>query len=145
MMTSSKAAPQIEELKTQAKRLREKLRSAGVSLSHSAALEMLAHQHGARDWNTLVAKVENRMQFGVGDRVEGQYLGQPFTAEIRGITMLGDGSSRRITLQFDQPVDVVRFDSFSSLRQRVTGSIGWDGRSHRRTSDGKPQLLVRPI
>ncbi|SLN46597.1 glyoxalase superfamily protein [Ruegeria meonggei] len=134
----------IEELKAQAKRLREKLRAADVSLSHSEALELVAHQHGAKDWNTLRALAGNRMLLRVGDRVEGRYLGQPFSAEIRGLTMLGDGALRRVTLQFDDPVDVVQFDSFSAFRQRVTGEIGWDGRSTRYTSDGQPQLVVRP-
>jgi len=140
----SQAISTIAELKTQAKRLRERLRLTGVQISHGQALELLAHQHGVKDWNTLHAMAGNRMLLRVGDRVDGRYLGQPFTAEIRGMTMLGDGAQRRLTLQFDTPVDVVRFDSFSSYRQRVTGEIGWDGRSTRRTSDGEPQLVVRP-
>ncbi|WP_170762819.1 glyoxalase superfamily protein [Ruegeria lacuscaerulensis] len=143
-MTMSQNIAPVEELKAQAKRLREKLRSSGVQLSHSEALELLAHQHGARDWNTLCAMSGNRMHLRVGDRVEGRYLGQPFTAGIRGLTLLGDGTHRRVTLHFDRPVDVVRFDSFSAFRQRVTGEIGWDGRSPRETSDGEPQLVVRP-
>ncbi len=143
-MTHTQNIAPVAELKEQAKRLRKRLQDTGVKLSHGEALELLAHQHGARDWNTLHAMAGNRMQLRVGDRVEGRYLGQPFTAEIRGLTLLGDGSHRRVTLKFDAPVDVVRFDSFSSLRQRVTGEIGWDGRSTRHTSDGEPQLIVRP-
>ncbi|WP_374041586.1 glyoxalase superfamily protein [Ruegeria sp. YS9] len=145
MMTRSRTVAPVEELKAQAKRLREELKTKGVLLSHSAALELLAHQHGVRDWNTLHAMAGNRMHLRVGDRVEGRYLGQAFTAEIRGMTMLGDGARRRVTLHFDTPVDVVRFDSFSAFRQRVTGEIGWDGRSRRHTSDGEPQLVVRPV
>ena len=144
-MTRSRTVAPVEELKAQAKRLREELKTKGVSLSHSAALELLAHQHGVRDWNTLHAMAGNQMHLRVGDRVEGCYLGQAFKAEIRGMTMLGDGARRRVTLHFDTPVDVVRFDSFSAFRQRVTGEIGWDGRSQRRTSDGVPQLVVRPV
>lgn len=143
-MTMSQDIAPIAELKAQAKRLRDRLRLTGVHISHGQALELLAHQHGVKDWNTLHAMSGNRMHLRVGDRVEGRYLGQPFTAEIRGMTMLGDGERRRLTLQFDTPVDVVRFDSFSSYRQRVTGEIGWDGRSTRRTSDGEPHLVVRP-
>ncbi|SDX30521.1 hypothetical protein SAMN05444358_104224 [Ruegeria halocynthiae] len=143
-MTLSQDIAPIEELKAQAKRLRQKLGSADLQITHGEALELLAHQYGARDWNTLHAMAGNRMRLRVGDRVEGQYLGQPFSAEIRSMTMLGDGSHRRVTLHFDKPVDVVRFDSFSAFRQRVTGEIGWDGRSTRQTSDGEPQLVVRP-
>jgi len=39
----------------------------------------------------------------------------------------------------------VKFDSFSNLRQRVSGIIGWDGRSTRKTSDGVPHLIVEPM
>ncbi|AAV96617.1 hypothetical protein SPO3390 [Ruegeria pomeroyi DSS-3] len=145
MMTHVIPTAPIEAYKTQARRLRDDLHAAGTPVSHSRALELVAHQHGARDWNTLVAGAGNRLRFSVGDRVSGTYLGQPFTAEIRGLTLLGDGSHRRITLHFDQPVDVVRFDSFSALRQRVSGVIGWDGRSSHCTSDGQPQLIVRPV
>ncbi len=144
-MTVTENIAPVEELKSQARRLREKLRVSGVEVSHGKALELIAHQHGARDWNTLHAKAGNRMILRVGDRVEGQYLGQPFTAEIRGLSVMGDGSYRRITLHLDEAVDVVTFDSFSSYRQRVNGQIGWDGRSARHTSDGQPHLVVRPI
>ncbi|WP_170451560.1 glyoxalase superfamily protein [Ruegeria arenilitoris] len=143
-MTQIRNIAPVGELKVQAIRLREKLRGAGVALSHAQSLEMIAHQHGARDWNTLHAMAGNRLHLKVGDRVRGTYLGQPFTGEIRGLTMLGDGAQRRITLQFDTPVDVVTFDSFSAFRQRVSGQIGWDGRSARHTSNGEPQLVVRP-
>ncbi len=143
-MTIQKTIPPVDELKAQAKRLREDLRAREMTLSHSEALEILAHQYGVRDWNILHAKAGNRMHLRVGDRVEGRYLGQPFSAEIRGMTLLGDGANRRVTLHFETPVDVVQFESFSSYRQRVTGVIGWDGRSAQRTSDGQPQLVVRP-
>ncbi|MES0862252.1 glyoxalase superfamily protein [Ruegeria sp. SCPT10] len=143
-MTRSDSIAPVTELKSQAKRLREALKTTGVFVSHSAALELLARQHGVRDWNTLTAIAGSRMHLSVGDRVKGRYLGQPFTAQIRGLTVLGDGAQRRLTLQFDAPVDVVRFDSFSAIRQRVTGVIGWDGRSTRCTSDGEPQLVVQP-
>ena len=31
------------------------LATAGINVSHSLALELIAHQYGARDWNTLAA------------------------------------------------------------------------------------------
>jgi len=135
----------IEELKASAKRLREKLRRSGLELSHSQTLELIAHQHGARDWNTLCALSRRSRHLRVGDRIAGRYLGQPFAGVIRGLSVLGDGAHRRITLHFDEPVDVVRFDSFSALRQRVTGIIGWDGRSPKRTSNGEPHLVLQSV
>lgn len=143
-MTAIKEIPSVDELKTQARRLRSELSGAGTELSHSQSLELLARQHGFRDWNTLRARAGNGLRLGVGDRVRGTYLGQDFAGEVRAVSMLGDGARRRVTLHFDAPVDVVRFDSFSAYRQRVTGVIGWDGRSLAKTSDGQPQLIVRP-
>jgi hypothetical protein len=49
----------------------------------------------------------------------------------------------RVTVTFDEPVDVVRFDSFSNLRQRVSCTIDSDGRTPENTSDGRPQLVFR--
>lgn len=143
-MTNAIPLAPVAELKAQAKRLRGQLRESGVEINHAQSLELLARQHGLRDWNTLHAKAGNRLHLRVGDKVRGCYLGQPFTGEIRGLRVLGDGSQRQITLHFDTPVDVVQFDSFSSFRQRVSGMIGWDGRSPRRTSNGLPQLIVEP-
>ena len=48
-----------------------------------------------------------------------------------------------IVLHFDEPVDVVEFDSFSGLRQRVQGLISEDGVSWQKTSDGVPHLVVQ--
>src|SRR5690242_1103197 len=42
--------------KQMAKRLRVDLAARDVALSHSEALEIVAHQYGARDWNTLAAR-----------------------------------------------------------------------------------------
>ncbi len=42
--------------KSMARRLRADLAARGVTLSHSEALEVVAHQYGARDWNTLAAR-----------------------------------------------------------------------------------------
>lgn len=42
--------------KSMARRLRADLAARDVTMSHSEALEIVAHQHGARDWNTLAAR-----------------------------------------------------------------------------------------
>ncbi len=143
-MTDTRMLPSVTELKTQARRLRDSLRASGVDLSHSAALEQIAHQHGARDWNTLHALAGNQLTLRIGERVKGRYLGQPFTGEVRGLAVRGDGSHQRVTLHFDEPVDVVTFDSFSAYRQRVSADIGPDGTSPQRISTGEPQLVVMP-
>ncbi len=147
MMTSN-STDRLTDLKTQARRLRRDMAETGRAISHSQALEMIAHQQGARDWNTLSATVrrnDNKRPFAVGDRVEGQYLGQPFTGYVHGLSVGPQCKYQRITLHFDEPVDVVTFDSFSSFRQRVSAVIDDEGRSLYRISSGAPQLVLHHV
>lgn len=133
----------IDEAKAQAKALRAALTVQGYTITHAQALELVAQQHGAKDWNTLHARLSQPTappELALGDRVRGQYLGQPFNGKIIGLS--GPASHRQIEIRFDQPVDVVRFESFSNLRQQIRATVNESGRSHRRTSDGVPQLIV---
>ncbi|MHA6263006.1 glyoxalase superfamily protein [Arenibacterium sp. CAU 1754] len=144
-MTNLPSSPRVEAFKAQARRLRTQLAGTGTDISHSQALELVAQQQGARDWNTLRALASrpgNNRPLAVGDRVTGHYLGQPFTGYVHGLSHGEHGDHSRITLHFDDPVDVVTFDSFSSFRQRVSATIGPDGRSPRKTSNGEPQIIV---
>ncbi len=136
--------PSLDGLKDQARRLRNELEAEGQQTSHSKALELVASQYGFRDWNTLHAVVGNRPPLNpwmLGSKVKGFYLGQPFEAEILGVQALQSQPGRyRLTLHFDEPVDVVTFESFSAFRQRVHCTIGEDGRTVEKTSNGRPQL-----
>lgn len=133
----------LDQVKAQAKALRAALQAQGNVINHAQALELVARQHGAKDWNTLHARLALRNappELALGDRVQGRYLGQAFAGRIIGLS--GPASHRQIEIRFDQPVDVVQFDSFSNLRQQIRATIDENGRSHRRTSDGLPQLVV---
>jgi catechol 2,3-dioxygenase-like lactoylglutathione lyase family enzyme len=56
--------------KQMAKRLRTDLAERGVAVSHAEALEIVAHQHGVRDWNTLAARpASDPVQGGDGPAV----------------------------------------------------------------------------
>ncbi|ARM11632.1 MULTISPECIES: glyoxalase superfamily protein [Rhizobium] len=139
--------PGIDELKAQAKRLRQAMNDRGTALTHSAALEMIARQHGARDWNTLAAlaakpNVAAKTPPFVGAHVRGRYLNQPFTGEILSLSALPGGELYRITIHFDEAVDVVTFESFSAFRRRVSAQIDADGVSPRKTSNGVPHLVL---
>ncbi|MEP0520076.1 MAG: glyoxalase superfamily protein [Hyphomicrobiales bacterium] len=137
--------PPLEELKAQAKRLRTTLETEGTVISHSRSLELIAHQFGHKDWNTLHAAIGNRPKspsLKIGDKVNGHYLGQPFKAEILGIQASTRFDKWRVTFLFDEPIDVVTFDSFSAFRRRVTCNIGKDGRTIEKTSNGQPQLSL---
>lgn len=134
----------LADLKTQAKSLRQALAGSGHAISHSQSLELLARQMGHRDWNTLHASAGNTptVPYHVGQRVSGAYIGQRFQAEIIGVRTLADKSRFHITLRFDQPVDVIRFDSMSNLRSQVSATVDRTGRTFEKTSDGQPHLVL---
>lgn len=136
--------PTIEDLKLQAKRLRTSLGEGGKTVSHAEALELVARQHGHRDWNTAHAAAGNRppVAWHVGQVLTGTYLGQRFIGEVLAVQKIGETGQHRVTLHFDEPVDVVTFDSFSAFRQRVTVTLGPDGTTAAKTSNGQPHMRV---
>lgn len=136
------SGPMIAALKTRAKTLRDERSGIGTPTSYGQALELVAHENGARDWNTLRARVAKPLRLAPGMTVAGRYLGQSFAGHVHAVSLLGALNQMRVTLHFDAPVDVVTFDSFSSMRQRVTAVIGPDGRSAVHTSDGTPHLVL---
>ncbi|WP_046116531.1 glyoxalase superfamily protein [Ensifer aridi] len=143
MTHETRRLPSLDVLKDQAKRLRSRLASEGEEISHSKSLELIAAQYGFRDWNTLHAAAGNRPPFNpwmLGSRVTGHYLGQAFEAEILSAQALGATGRYRLTFRFDEPVDVVTFESFSAFRHRVTATIDESGRTVERTSNGRPHL-----
>jgi len=144
MMSYSLMLPSLETLKAQAKRLRDALAEEGDFIKHGEALELVARQFGYRDWNTLHAAAGNRqpLPVAVGNDVSGLYLGQPFKARILSLQTLADDGYLRISLDLDEAVDVVKFDSFSAYRKRITATIGPDGSTVTRTSDGEPHLRL---
>ena len=143
-MRSTTPLPSLDALKDQAKRLRARFAAEGETVLHARALELVAAQYGYRDWNTLHAAVGNRPPLDpwmLGSRVRGHYLGQPFDANVLGVQAVGSQPGRyRLTLHFDEPVDVVTFESFSAFRQRVHCTIDGTGRTVEKTSNGRPHL-----
>ncbi|MEM1047500.1 MAG: glyoxalase superfamily protein [Pseudomonadota bacterium] len=136
--------PDLSALKRQASLLRTALAAEGNAISHSGALELLARQHGFRDWNGLHAaateSVSMRDRLTVGARVRGRYIGRPFEGEVVGVRRFGTEGGLRLVVHFDKPVDVVKVPTFSAWRQRVSCTIDRHGRTAERTSDGRPHL-----
>lgn len=132
------------QAKARARELRAACAQRGESLSHSHALEAVAHELGYRDWNTASARLSNQPEvpLQVGERVSGRYLKQPFAGRVHAVRELAGGMGYEVTLHFDEPVDVVEFESFSGLRQRVSAMIDENGISWSKTSDGVPHLIV---
>ena len=135
--------PSRTALKAQAKRLRATLNTAGTPCSHAQALETIAHQWGARDWNTLHARASDTPQPGYvpGQRITGRYLGIRFAGQIRAAARVGS-EQHRLTLRFDTPIDVVTSVHFSSFRRQVNCVVDGKGRSARKTSDGQPHVVL---
>jgi len=126
-----------DQAKAYARLLRAQSAKEGTPISHSAALERVAKECGFASWNLHSARLSNAPSaIQVGDRVEGYYLKQSFTGTVRGLRELGYGDAYQVTVDLDQPVDVVTFDSFSNLRQRISATISKDGISQQKTSDG---------
>lgn len=149
-MNESSPLPSLDALKQQAKRLRVALDGPGTgdsaAIGHGKALELVAQLHGYKDWNTLHAALGNRppvSPVALGARVRGHYLGQAFEGEVLGVQSLASPGRYRITLGFDEPVDVVTFPSFSNFRSRVSCVIDGVGATAEKTSDGRPQLQLR--
>lgn len=138
--------PSLDVLKDQAKRLRDTLGRQGTAINHSKALELIAAQYGFRDWNTLMGAIGNRpptRSYGIGDQVIGHYLGQMFTGTIIGVQTLTNAYGRyRVTFDFDEPVDVITFESWSAYRKRVTCTLDEEGVTLEKTSNGKPHMVL---
>ncbi|MTI42275.1 hypothetical protein JM93_02273 [Roseibium hamelinense] len=136
----------VQNLKEQAKRLRNAIPSVlQQTCTHGQALELIAKQLGSRDWNTLLATTRSRTSektFSLGQRVSGEYMRQPYSAKVIGISQLADANRYRVTLQLDHPVDVVTFESFSCFRSRISAVVDRFGISIARTSDGNPHLKI---
>lgn len=136
-------------LKQQARRLRQDLAHSGHAISHALALEKVAHLWGARDWNTLAAAAPrdsamiNRAIWQIGQRVSGRYIGQRFEGSIKSANRQTAGFWR-LTLVFDNAVDVVTSEHFSNFRKQIACTINAQGVSPARTSDGAPQMRIFP-
>ena len=135
----------IAEAKAHAKSLRSALAADGTVLGHAQALELVARQNGARDWNTLSARLANAAPppLHLHQRVQGRYLGQPFKGEITALS--SSGTYYSVTVRFDEPVDTVTFDSFSNMRRVVRSVVDLDGNSVRKTSNGTLHLVLSAI
>ena len=136
----------IEQAKILAKRLRTQLEKDGQTISHSKSLELLAVQNGFRDWNTMYASFGNQAQtttpLSVDAKVSGQYLGHDFTATVLGVQSKNGGSRYKVSLDLDEAVDVVSFDSFSCFRKRINATINQNGITSEKNSLGVPILKI---
>lgn len=132
------------ELKAEARALKQERADKNKTISHSQALELVAKSHGFKDWNTASALLAETMvcPVQIGERVSGEYLKQPFVGTVLGTQALHGGTLFRCNIHFDEPVDVVTFDSFSAFRQRVLCRVDAKGISPDKTGDGQPHMRL---
>ncbi|WP_108127602.1 glyoxalase superfamily protein [Saccharospirillum mangrovi] len=140
----SEPLPTREQIKAQAKRLRQAMAADGETISHSQALELIAAHHGFRDWNTLSAQLDADAPVLPGASVSGRYLGRTFTATVLSVEPVQLGAWH-IQLQLDEAIDVVESEHFSSLRRRIRATIDHHGVTQEKISGGVPvlQLVLR--
>jgi hypothetical protein len=77
----------------------------------------------------------------VGQRVSGRYLGHWFTGKIKAIQSICSVHCT-LTLVFDEAVDVVESKRFSNLRRQVNCTVGLDGQSSAKISNGQAQMVL---
>lgn len=129
------------DYKINARRLRDALASDGIAISHAKALELVARQEGARDWNTLAARpnastaeeAATSAPFSVGETVSGTFNGNPAQGRVIGLEETIKPDLWRVTVAFNPPVDVSTSTLFSAERRRIQMVVGADGRSRRLT------------
>ena len=73
--------------------------------------------------------------------MRGAYLGQPFEGCIVAAEPTRPGWFA-LTIDLDEAVDVVAFESFSNYRKRIRATVGPLGESREKTSDGQPHLVI---
>lgn len=136
--------PSLNALKAQAKSLRQSLASTGHMINHAQSLELLAKQLGHRDWNTLHAKsgITPAPLVQLGQHITGLYLGRPFAGTVIRVSDIGNGTRYQLTLRFDDPVNVSKFDSMVVERRQVTAMIDRTGQTSEKASDGTPHMTV---
>jgi hypothetical protein len=134
--------PTLAVLKSQAKSLRASLGATGHVISHAQSLELIAKQHGVRDWNTLHAAAGTAPLIQLGQQISGRYLGQAFRGEVIRASNIDHGLRSQITVRFDTPVNVSKFDSMVVERRQVTATIDQSGVTVEKTSDGTPHMAV---
>lgn len=140
------------DYKTHARRLRDVLAAEGIAVSHGKALDIVARQNGARDWNTLSARPTGAQQpapaapgapFSLGDSVEGDFNGSPAHGRVIGIAETIKPDLWRVTVKFTPPVDASTSAHFRAERHRVEMVVGVDGRSRRLTGTQTGVMALR--
>lgn len=143
-LENAATVPSTDALKAQAKRLRAAMADKNTPITQSMALEAVARQWGYRDWNTLSAASKSNASKGwhVGQRVAGQYLGHMFQGSLKAVRA-ANGGFWYVTVVFDEAIDVVSSEAFSSFRKQVNVVLNEDGVTVDKTSNGIAHMALK--
>ncbi|UTW56647.1 glyoxalase superfamily protein [Kordiimonas sp. SCSIO 12610] len=147
MNGSEISIPTIVGLKKRAKLKRKRMGLSGANITHSASLEATAFDYGFKDWNTLSGTVQKRLvgcPVAEGEAVSGTYKGQRFSGTVHRIAVKKFAFKDRyhLTINLDEAIDVVTFDSFSAFRKRLQCSVDETGVTAELLSSGEPLLRL---
>ena len=136
-------AKDLKDTKAQARRLAAALEKAGMPVPLARAYELTAQAAGHADWNTMAAALRAPAGQGLalGEAVSGRYLGHPVAGRVHALRQKG-AEFVEVEIDLDQPVDVAQSEHFTALRRRVRATLGRDGRSVGKRSDGVPHLVL---
>ncbi|WP_068083456.1 glyoxalase superfamily protein [Polycladidibacter stylochi] len=144
-VSSQQPSASLTNLKRQAKNLKLALSEQGKPVSHSQALELVARQNGYKDWNSasaLCEKQSGKLALQAGRQVQGEYMGQSFKGKLIAVKALGQDQFMQITVELDEAVDVVEFESFSNFRKRITCTLDRNGVSTSVHGNGLPHMRL---
>jgi hypothetical protein len=81
-----------------------------------------------------------------GDRVTGDYMGQPYQGKVTGVTFEAEPLGRRYAVRFDTPINVSKSAYMTIPRQNVRAVIDEGGVSidHKGRPDGIMTLARAP-
>jgi hypothetical protein len=134
------------DYKIHARKLRDALAADGITVSHTKALELVAKQNGARDWNTLAARPAmegSAVPFAVGENVSGTFNGSPAQGRVIGLEETIKPDLWRVTVAFNPPVNASTSEHFAAERRRVQMVVGVDGRTRRLTGTETGVMALR--
>ncbi len=97
--------PSLDRVKSMARELRSSLAAQDIHFSHSACLEIVAHQFGCDDWNMLKASCDTKAEFHIsivvehGREEEAATFYQRAFGAVRGGAYMFEGKPISIDLQ----------------------------------------------
>mgnify|MGYP005992917937 FL=1 len=78
----------------------------------------------------------------LGQHIRGLYLGKPFAGKVIRVSDIGHGARTQLTVRFDAPVNISKFDSMVIERRQVSATVDRTGKTAERTSQGTPHMEI---